>query len=125
MSACNIKTAVVTGASSGIGLGVAKALLAQGWNVVGNARSENRLKEASAQLGAGARFVGVAGDITAPDTSKRVLGAALEQFGRVDLLVNNAGIFLPKPFVDFTPEEIEQQIATPATRCGSPRPCSR
>jgi NAD(P)-dependent dehydrogenase (short-subunit alcohol dehydrogenase family) len=106
------KTAVVTGASSGIGLGIAKALLGHGWNVVGNARTQPRLDAAAAHLKAGERFFGVAGSIAAPDTAKRLLDAAIDRFGRVDLLVNSAGIFLVKPFVDFTPDEIEQQIAT-------------
>lgn len=106
------KTAIVTGASSGIGLGIAKALLSRGWNVVGNARTQPRLDEAAARLDTGEQFLGVAGDIATPATSKRLLDSAIDRFGRVDLLVNNAGIFLPKPFVDFTPEEIEQQIAT-------------
>jgi NAD(P)-dependent dehydrogenase (short-subunit alcohol dehydrogenase family) len=107
------KTAVVTGASSGIGLGIAKALLGRNWNVVGNARTQARLDEAATRLGdAGERFLGVAGDIAKPHTSKRLFDGAIDRFGRVDLLVNNAGIFLPKPFVDFTPDEIEEQIAT-------------
>lgn len=106
------KTAVVTGASSGIGLGIAKALLGLGWNVVGNARTQPRLDAAAAYLDAGERFLGVAGNIAAPDTAKRLLDAAIDRFHHVDLLVNNAGIFLPKSFVDFTPDEIEQQIAT-------------
>lgn len=108
----NGKTAVVTGASSGIGLGIARALLAAGWNVVGNARGEKRLKQAAVELGGNERFVGVSGDITAPEISKRLVDTAVDRFGSVDLLVNNAGIFLPKPFVEFTPAEIEEQIAT-------------
>jgi len=106
------KTAVVTGASSGIGLGIAKALLGRNWNVVGNARTQARLDEAASQLDAGERFLGVAGDIAKPHTSKRLFDSTIDRFGHVDLLVNNAGIFLPKPFVDFTPDEIEEQIAT-------------
>ncbi|MBT2325838.1 SDR family oxidoreductase [Variovorax paradoxus] len=106
------KTAVVTGASSGIGLGIAKALLARGWNVAGSARTKTRLDEAAAQLDAGERFFGEAGDIAEPVTAKRLLDSASHRFGAIDLLVNNAGVFLPKPFVDFTPDEIEQQIAT-------------
>jgi NAD(P)-dependent dehydrogenase (short-subunit alcohol dehydrogenase family) len=106
------KTAVVTGASSGIGLGIAKALLGRNWNVVGNARTQPRLDEAAAVLGAGERFLEVAGDIAKTHTSKRLFDSAIDRFGHVDLLVNNAGIFLPKPFVDFTPDEIEEQIAT-------------
>lgn len=106
------KIAVVTGASSGIGLGISKALLARGWSVVGNARTRARLDEAAARLDAGARFFGVVGDIAEPITAKRLLDDAVGHFGHVDLLVNNAGIFLPKPFIEFTAEEIEQQIAT-------------
>ncbi len=106
------KTAVVTGASSGIGFGIAKALLEQGWNVVGNSRSLLRLDEAAVQFKAGDRFFGVAGDITTPATSKRLMDAAVDRYGAVDLLVNNAGIFAAKPFIDFTPFEVEQQIAT-------------
>ena len=106
------KTAVVTGASSGIGFGIAKALLGHGWNVVGNARTQVRLDEAAAQLDAGEHFFGVGGDIAAPATAKRLIDGAVDRFGHVDLLVNNAGIFLPKAFIDFTPFEIEQQIAT-------------
>jgi NAD(P)-dependent dehydrogenase (short-subunit alcohol dehydrogenase family) len=107
-----IHTAIVTGASSGIGLGIVAALLAQGWNVVGNARTQQRLDEAAAHLAAGDRFLGVPGDVAAPDTAKRLVDAAIDRFGRLDLLVNNAGAFLPKAFVDFTPTEIEAQIAT-------------
>lgn len=106
------KTAIVTGASSGIGLAIARRLLAEGWNVVGNARSDARLKEAASQLGAGDRFAGVAGDIADPRTAQAVADEAVSRFGGIDALVNNAGIFLPKPFVEFTPEEVEQQIAT-------------
>jgi NAD(P)-dependent dehydrogenase (short-subunit alcohol dehydrogenase family) len=106
------KTAIVTGASSGIGLGIANALLAQGWNVVGNARTKSRLDEAAAQLNAAERFLGIAGDITVPATAKQLVDTAVDRYGHVDLLVNNAGIFLVKPFVDFTTEEIEEQIAT-------------
>jgi NAD(P)-dependent dehydrogenase (short-subunit alcohol dehydrogenase family) len=106
------KTAVVTGASSGIGLAIARRLLAEGWNVVGNARGDAGLKDAATQLGAGDRFAGVAGDIADPRVAQAVIDHAVSRFGGVDALVNNAGIFLAKPFVDFTPEEVEQQIAT-------------
>jgi NAD(P)-dependent dehydrogenase (short-subunit alcohol dehydrogenase family) len=106
------RTAVVTGASSGIGLAVAKALLARGWNVVANARTERRLAEAATVLDGGERFLGVAGDIAVPATAKKIFDEAVARYGGVDLLVNNAGIFLPKPFVEFTLEDIEQQIAT-------------
>lgn len=106
------KTAIVTGASSGIGLGIAHALLAHGWNVVGNARTKARLDEAAARFDAVERFFGIEGDITLPATASQLVDGAIDRYGQVDLLVNNAGIFLPKPFVEFTTEEIEHQIAT-------------
>jgi NAD(P)-dependent dehydrogenase (short-subunit alcohol dehydrogenase family) len=105
------KTAIVTGASSGIGLAIASSLLAAGWNVVGNARTRQRLDDAAARLDSD-RFLPVPGDITQPATAKELVETAVARFGQVDLLVNNAGIFLVKPFVDLTTDDIEQQIAT-------------
>ncbi|VVN91189.1 SDR family NAD(P)-dependent oxidoreductase [Pseudomonas fluorescens] len=106
------RTVVITGASSGIGLGLAKAYLEQGYNVVGNARTEQRLREAAEQLGNSPRFLGVAGDIAEPDTAKRLFQAAIEAFGQVDILINNAGIFQAKPFIDYSPEDLEAMIST-------------
>ena len=105
-------TAVVTGASSGIGLAIARALLAHGWNVVANARTESRLAAAAASLAAGDRLIEVAGDVAVPTTARTVFDRAIERFGAVDMLVNNAGVFLPKPFIDFTEDDFEQQVAT-------------
>ncbi|MBF8164658.1 SDR family NAD(P)-dependent oxidoreductase [Ectopseudomonas hydrolytica] len=106
------KTVVITGASSGIGFGLAKAFLASGFNVVGNARSEARLAEARAELGNPDNFVGVAGDIAHPATAKRIFQVGIEVFGKVDVLVNNAGFFLPKPFIEYSPEDIESLLET-------------
>lgn len=106
------KTVVITGASSGIGLGLAKAFLASGFNVVGNARSEARLAEARAELGNPDNFIGVAGDIAHPATAKRIFQVGIEVFGKVDVLVNNAGFFLPKPFIEYSPEDIESLLET-------------
>ena len=106
------RTVVITGTSSGIGLGLAKAYLELGYNVVGNARTEQRLQEAAEQLGNSARFIGVAGDIAEPDTAKRLFQAAIEAFGQVDILINNAGIFQAKPFTDYTVEDLDTQIGT-------------
>ena len=108
----NNRTVVITGASSGIGFGLAKAFLAQGFNVVGNARSAERLEQARAQLGNPAGFVGVAGDIAQPQTARQLIDAGIEAFGQVDVLVNNAGFFLPKPFLDYTPEDIDSLLET-------------
>ena len=106
------RTVVITGASSGIGFGLAKAFLAQGFNVVGNARSAERLEQARAQLGNPAGFVGVAGDIARPQTARQLIDASIEAFGQVDVLVNNAGFFLPKPFLDYSPEDIDSLLET-------------
>jgi NAD(P)-dependent dehydrogenase (short-subunit alcohol dehydrogenase family) len=106
------KTVVITGATSGIGLGLAKAFLKEGYNVVGTGRSSERLQSAATQLNAGDRFLGVAGDVGKPESAKKAFEQAIAKYGKVDVLVNNAGIFKVKPFVEFTPEEIEEQIST-------------
>jgi NAD(P)-dependent dehydrogenase (short-subunit alcohol dehydrogenase family) len=105
-------TVVITGASSGIGLGLAQAYLERGFNVVANARTEERLAAAAEQLGNPARFLGVAGDIGRRDTARQLIDRAVERFGKVDVLINNAGIFNAKPFVDYTEEELDQLVAT-------------
>ncbi|MBC3372675.1 SDR family oxidoreductase [Pseudomonas sp. SWRI92] len=108
----NQKTVIITGASSGIGLGLVKAFLARGYNVVGNARSQAGLDDAAGQLGHPASFIGVAGDIADPATSTALIGKAIEAFGAVDGLVNNAGFFLPKPFVEYSPQDLESLLDT-------------
>ena len=105
-------TVVITGASSGIGLGLAQAYLERGFNVVANARTEERLAAAAKQLGNPARLLGVAGDIGRRDTAQQLVERAVERFGQVDVLVNNAGIFNAKPFVDYTEDELDQLVAT-------------
>lgn len=105
-------TVVITGATSGIGLGLAKAFLKEGYNVVGTGRSAERLQATAAQLKAGDRFLGVAGDVGKPEAAQNVFDQAIAKYGKVDVLVNNAGIFTAKPFVQFTPDEIDQQIST-------------
>jgi NAD(P)-dependent dehydrogenase (short-subunit alcohol dehydrogenase family) len=106
------KTAIITGATSGIGLGLAEAFLKEGYNVVGTSRSAEHLQAAATKLKAGDRFLGVAGDVGKPETAKKVFDQAIEKYGKVDVLVNNAGIFTAKPFIQFTPTEVEEQIST-------------
>ncbi len=101
-------TAIVTGASSGIGLGITLALLQRGYRVVANSRTISESK----QLHASVNLVLVDGDISKKDTAIKVAGAAIQHFGRIDLLVNNAGIYMPKPFTEYTPEDFEVMIAT-------------
>ncbi|VVE75416.1 SDR family NAD(P)-dependent oxidoreductase [Pandoraea sputorum] len=105
-------TVIITGATSGIGLGLAQSFLRDGYNVVGTGRSSARLEQTAALLNAGERFLPVAGDVADPSAATAAFAKAIETFGHVDVLINNAGIFAAKPFVDFTPEEIEVQIAT-------------
>jgi NAD(P)-dependent dehydrogenase (short-subunit alcohol dehydrogenase family) len=106
------KTIVVTGASSGLGYAIAEAFLKRGDNVVGNARTLERLQAAADKLGRPANFLPVAGDIADPATSERLFEQAIARFGQVDVLVNNAGIFNAKPFVDYTARELDEQIDT-------------
>jgi NAD(P)-dependent dehydrogenase (short-subunit alcohol dehydrogenase family) len=105
-------TVVITGASSGIGLGLAQAYLERGFNVVANARTAERLAAAAEQLGNPARLLGVAGDIGRRDTAQQLVDRAVERFGQVDVLINNAGIFNAKPFVEYTEDDLDQMVAT-------------
>lgn len=106
------KTVIITGASSGIGLGLVKAFLVRGYNVVGNARSQSGLDDAAELLGHPASFIGVAGNIADPATSTSLFNKAIEAFGAVDGLVNNAGFFLPKPFVEYSPQDLDALLDT-------------
>ncbi len=106
------KTSIVTGASSGIGLGIVRALLQRGDTVIGNARTRSRLDSAATELGSPARFIAVEGDIGRPEVAKRLFETALAKTGRVDLLVNNAGIFIAKPTAQYEVDEVEQMIST-------------
>jgi len=102
------QTAIVTGASSGMGLGITRALLEHGWRVVANSRTISKSKD----LKPSADLVLVDGDIGKKATAIEVADAAVRHFGRIDLLVNNAGIYIPKPFTDYTPEDFEMMIGT-------------
>lgn len=106
------KTVIVTGASSGIGFALAEAFLQRGYNVVGNARTIERLQAASDKLGNPPNFLLVAGDIALPATSKALFERAIAAFGKVDVLLNNAGIFIAKPIGAYTEEDVDAIIAT-------------
>jgi NAD(P)-dependent dehydrogenase (short-subunit alcohol dehydrogenase family) len=102
------QVAIVTGASSGIGLGIAEALLERDYQVVANSRTISKSKD----LEPSADLILVDGDIGKKETAITVADAAIKQFGRIDLLVNNAGIYMPKPFTEYTPEDFELMIGT-------------
>jgi len=102
------RVAIVTGASSGIGLGITRALLERGYRVVGNSRTITQSKG----LKPSANLVLVDGDVGKKETAIKVVQEALKHFARIDLLVNNAGIYLPKPFTEYTPEDFAMMIHT-------------
>ncbi len=100
-------TALITGSSSGIGLDIARAFLDKGSNVVLNGRDEGKLTRAAEQLGPPDRIGVVAGNIGDRETGEAMVRVAVERFGSVDVLVNNAGTFGLKPFVEVTEEELD------------------
>jgi NAD(P)-dependent dehydrogenase (short-subunit alcohol dehydrogenase family) len=100
------RTAIVTGASQGIGAALVEALLNAGYNVVATSRNVNQSLAASSNL------VLVAGDIGKKDTAVKAVTAAMENFRSVDLLVTNAGIFSTKPFTDFTTDDFNALVST-------------
>jgi len=109
--------AVVTGAGSGIGRGVSRALLAAGWRVALAGRREGALRETVAETGADdSDFLVVPADVTDPENVAALFGAVKERWGRVDLLVNNAGIFGPGGAVDeMSLHDWQQMVATNLT----------
>src|SRR6202011_5770637 len=102
------KTLIVTGASQGIGAAVANLFLDRGYNVVGNSRNISRKNE----LQRSDKLALVDGDIGLASTAEMIVGTAVTRFGSVDALVNNAGIFLAKPFTDYTPEDFRMLSST-------------
>ncbi|MFC9433366.1 SDR family NAD(P)-dependent oxidoreductase [Nocardia sp. NPDC057030] len=104
------KTVIVTGSSSGIGQDIARAFVQRGDNVVLNGRDADKLADVAARLDAPARVAAFAGDIGAPATGSELVKAAVARFGGVDVLVNNAGIFGSKPFVDVTEADLDSYL---------------
>src|ERR1700730_14243121 len=102
------KTAIVTGASQGIGAGVVIAFVERGFNVVANSRKVTQ----STEVAASDRVALVDGHIGEPATAARIVETALSRFKSIDVLVNNAGIFFTKPFTDFTAEEFKSLVST-------------
>lgn len=106
------KTVIVTGASSGIGFAIAQAYLERGYNVVGNARSLERLQAAADKLGNPANFLLVPGDIALAATASDLFERAIAAYGKVDILINNAGIFIAKPAGDYTEADVDSIVNT-------------
>lgn len=97
------KVAIVTGASQGIGAALVAAYRAQGYAVVANSRN--------IQQGDDAGVIAVPGHIGDRLVAQRVVQTALDRFGRIDTLINNAGIFIAKPFVEYTPQDFQEAFA--------------
>src|SRR4030081_1790891 len=103
------KVAIVTGGSSGIGKEVATRFVAEGGSVVIIGRDAAKAEAAAKQVDAtGKRAIAHVGDISLPATGKAAVKAALDRFGRLDVLFNNAGSFGPKPFLDVTEDEYDR-----------------
>src|SRR2546425_2094398 len=102
------KTAIVTGASQGIGAGIVKAFGERGFNVVANARKMTQ----STEVAASNHVALVDGHIGEPATAAKIVETALSRFKSIDALVNNAGIFFTKPFTDYTAEDFQSLVST-------------
>jgi NAD(P)-dependent dehydrogenase (short-subunit alcohol dehydrogenase family) len=102
------KTAIVTGASQGIGAGVVKAFVERGFNVVANSRKMTQ----STEVAASDRVALVDGHIGEPEIATKTVQTALSRFHSIDVLVNNAGIFFTKPFTDYTAEDVKSLFTT-------------
>ena len=102
------KVALITGASSGIGLEIAQTLLSRGYRVAAASRTASRQQA----LADPTRFIAVDGDVAEERTAARAVEAALSKFGTLDLLVNNAGIFIAKRFTDYTADDYAKLLAT-------------
>ena len=101
------KTVIITGASTGIGKAIAKYFVAKGSNVIMNSSNEDNLKKAFKEINAPSNTRYLVGDISKPETGKKLVALALEQFNSVDILINNAGVFSPKPFLDVEEKDLE------------------
>jgi NAD(P)-dependent dehydrogenase (short-subunit alcohol dehydrogenase family) len=101
------RVAVVTGASQGIGAGIVQAFRNRSCRVVATSRSIRPVDDPD--------VLTVQGDVGAPDTAERVFKAVFERFGRVDTLVNNAGMFMAKPFTAYSPDDYATYMATNVT----------
>jgi NAD(P)-dependent dehydrogenase (short-subunit alcohol dehydrogenase family) len=104
----SLKTAIVTGASQGIGAGIVKGLVERGFNVVANSRKMTQ----SIEVAASDHVALVDGHIGEPATAAKIVETALSRFKSIDTLVNNAGIFFTKPFTDYTPEDFKSLVST-------------
>lgn len=102
------QTVIVTGASSGIGLEIARYFLDRGDNVVINSQTESKLQQVYNELGAGEYLAMVAGSVADKAIGEKLAKTAIERFGSIDVLVNNAGIYENKAFLEVTEEYLDK-----------------
>ena len=105
------KTAIVTGASGGIGRAVAKAFVDHDYNVVLTGTRDDKLKSAAAAMGSPAHVLAVVADVASAADRARLVDSALSRFGRIDVLVNNAGLFEPRPFLEVDEAHLDRFLA--------------
>jgi NAD(P)-dependent dehydrogenase (short-subunit alcohol dehydrogenase family) len=101
------KVAIVTGASQGLGAALVVAYRERGWAVVANSRAIRPALDAE--------MLSVAGDISEPGTSERIVSETMDRFGRIDTLVNNAGVFLSKPFLEYSADDYAHVVGVNLT----------
>jgi NAD(P)-dependent dehydrogenase (short-subunit alcohol dehydrogenase family) len=102
------QTAIVTGASRGIGAGLVEAFLKRGYNVVANSRHITK----ASPFAASSNLALVDGDIGDRSTAVKIVDTAVSKFGKIDVLINNAGVFIPKPFTEYTTEDFDTLVST-------------
>jgi short chain dehydrogenase/RibD C-terminal domain len=107
MTGAGQRVAIITGGSQGIGAGLVAAYRRRDWAVVANSRTIKPSEDEAA--------VTISGDISEPATTDRIIGEALDRFGRIDTLINNAGIFIAKPFTDYTADDYASVVAVNLT----------
>ena len=104
------KTVIVTGASTGIGKAIAKLFIEKGNNVVMNSANEENLKVTYEEFGSPENAILVVGDISKKQVGEEIVTKAIEKFRTIDVLVNNAGVFQPKPFLEVEDEDLNRFI---------------
>jgi len=105
-----MQVAIVTGSSSGIGFGCATKLAEEGMAVLGTGRDEGRLAELANAIDDPDRVATLAVDLTADDAPRRIVDAAVERWGRIDFLINNAGVGNPKPLHETDDESLDYSL---------------